>query len=263
MSELQQTQHEFLAFLLNGDPAIGRRIVDQAPVGRDTRLGIYANAYRMRLKETLEVDHEHLGLYLGDDLWDQLSDGYISDHPSRFRSLRQYGDALPDWLRTHEPFSAYPQIAELARFERRLLTAFDAADSPHATPADLARLAPEQWPGLRLRFHPSVQPFDTRTNCVPIWQALKQQQTPPDPTEQPANQPLHWLLWRGEDRLTQFRAVAPAEAQALQQFLAGADFATVCEELLTLLGEQQVAAAALEILSEWLQHGLVRDLVVA
>lgn len=263
MSELQQLQHEFLAFLLDGDPAVQRRIVDQAPVGRDTRLGIYANAYRMRLKETLEVDHEHLGVYLGDALWDQLSAGYISDHPSRFRSLRQYGDALPGWLRTHPPFSDYPQIAELARFERCLLAAFDAADSARTSPAELAVLYPSQWPGLRLRFHPSVQPFDSHTNCVPIWQALKHQQPPPDPIQQAADQPLHWLLWRGEDRLTQFRAIAPAEAQALQCFLAGADFARVCEDLLGLLDEQQVAAAALEILSEWLQQGLVRELVVS
>jgi len=262
VSDLQQLQHEFLAFLLHGDPAIEQRIVDQAPVGRDTRLGIYANAYRVRLKETLEVDHEHLGVYLGDDLWDQLADGYISDHPSRFRSLRQYGDALPDWLRRHEPFSAYAQIAELAAFERRLLTAFDAADSPRAATAELAVLEPERWPGLRLRFHPSVQPFDAHTNSVSIWQALKSGESPPDPTEQPAEQPLHWVLWRGEDRLTQFRAIPPAEAQVLQHFLAGGDFADACEVLVETTDPNEVAALALNILTEWLQQGLVRELVV-
>jgi hypothetical protein len=107
-----------------------------------------------------------------------------------------------------------------------------------------------------------VQAFNASTNSVPIWQALKTGQPPPDPIEQAANQPLHWLLWRGKDRLSQFRAIAPAEAQALQHFLVGGDFADVCELLTADTEPTEVAAIALGILTEWLQQGLVRELVV-
>ena len=260
MSDLHTLQRQFLGFLLHGDPAITDAIVDQAPVGREIRLGIYANAYRLRLRETLETDHEMLGLYLGDTLWDQLTDGYIADQPSTFRSLRQYGDALPEWLRRHPPFAEYPQIAEMADFERRLLTAFDAADTARCALSDLADIPAQRWPMLRLRFHPSVQPFAATTNCIPIWQALKAGHTPPDPSQQ---QPATWLLWRGTDRLTEFRTLPDHEDALLQHFLAGGDFADGCALLLPLLGEQEVASGALELLSAWLQHGLIRELLTA
>ena len=264
MSDLRTLQHDFLAYLLDGDPAIADAIVDQAADsdqgGRDTRLGIYANAYRLRLRETLETDHEMLGLYLGDDLWDQLADGYIQDQPSTFRSLRQYGDALPTWLAGHEPFSEHSQIAELAAFERRLLSAFDAPDAPRAEPAQLAELAeraPEHWPGLTLRFHPSVQPFPVTTDCIPIWQALKAGQTPPPVESDPAT----WLLWRGEDRLTEFRSMPEHEALLLTHFLNGGDFADACELLLPFFDAEAIAGSALALLSGWLRDGLVRELV--
>ena len=261
MSDLRTLQHDFLAYLLDGDPAIADAIVDQAADsdqgGRDTRLGIYANAYRLRLRETLETDHEMLGLYLGDDLWDQLADGYIQDQPSTFRSLRQYGDALPTWLAGHEPFSEHSQIAELAAFERRLLSAFDAPDAPRAEPAELAALPAGHWPGLTLRFHPSVQPFPVTTDCIPIWQALKAGQTPPPVESDPAT----WLLWRGEDRLTEFRSMPEHEALLLTHFLNGGDFADACELLLPFFDAEAIAGSALALLSGWLRDGLVRELV--
>ena len=258
MSGLRALQEEFLAYLLSGDARITEQIVDQAPVGRETRLGIYANAYHVRLKETLETDHEMLGLYLGDALWDQMADGYIDARPSRYRSLRQYGDALPDWLRHNPPFADHPQLAELADLERRLLVSFDAADADRTDHGELAALSPAQWPGLRLRFHPSVQPFRADWNSVEIWQALKAGATPPDAIFQPD---AWWLLWRGEDRLTQFRSLPADERAFLQHFLEGGDFADACERLSADHGEDTVAQTALGLLTTWLETGLVKQLV--
>jgi hypothetical protein len=258
MSGLRELEADFLAFLLSGEARIVGEIVDQAPVGRETRLAIYANAYRIRLRETLETDHEMLGLYLGDDLWDRMVDGYIDDHPSSFRSLRQYGDALPEWLRNTPPFADYPHINELARFERRLLVSFDAADARRVNTDELVALPAARWPDIRLRFHPGVQPFHVDTNCVEIWQALKNGATPPDAASQPDS---WWLLWRGEDRLTQFRSLPAEESTLLHHFLAGGDFAGACEQLLVAHSGDDVAQIGLGLLMNWLETGLVRELI--
>jgi hypothetical protein len=258
MSKLRELEGNFLAYLLKGDAHITGEIVDQAPVGRETRLAIYANAYRTRLRETLETDHEMLGLYLGDALWDRMVDGYIDDHPSSYRSLRQYGDALPKWLRNNPPFTDYPQISELALFERRLLVSFDAADACRAGADELAALPARRWPRIRLRFHPSVQPFRVDSNCVEIWQALKAGEAPPDAATQPDS---WWLLWRGEDRLTQFRSLPAEESAVLHHFLAGGDFAGACEQLLVAHSGDDVAQIGLALLMNWLETGLVRELI--
>jgi len=258
MSGLRELEENFLAYLLSGDARIAGEVVDQAPVGRETRLAIYANAYRTRLRETLEIDHEMLGLYLGDDLWDRMVDGYIDAHPSSFRSLRQYGDALPEWLRNTLPFADWPQLRELALFERRLLVSFDAADACRVGAAELAALPARCWPDIRLRFHPGVQPLRVATNCVEIWQALKAGQNPPDVVPQPDS---WWLLWRDEDRLTRFRSLPDEESTLLHHFLAGGNFAAACEQLLTAHPGDDIAQLALGLLMNWLETGLVRELV--
>jgi hypothetical protein len=258
MSGLRELEMNFLAYLLSGDARIASEVVDQAPVGRETRLAIYANAYRIRLRETLETDHEMLGLYLGDDLWDRMVDGYIDDHPSSYRSLRQYGDALPEWLRSTPPFAEWPQIRELALFERRLLVSFDAADACRVGAVELTELPARCWPDIRLRFHPSVQPLRVDTNCVEIWRALKADQTPPDAATQPDS---WWLLWRGEDRLTQFRSLPGEESTLLHHFLAGGNFAAACEQLLAVHSGDDSAQIGLGLLMNWLETGLVRELI--
>lgn len=258
MSGLQQLQREFLAYLLHGDEQIAARVVEQAPVSRDIRLHIYRNAYRVRLRETLDADHQVLGVYLGDDLFEQMVNGYINSHPSPYRSLRYFADALPDYLRQAAPFADYPLLAELAAFERRLLTSFDAADAERVDLAALAALAPDAWPAMRLRFHPSVQLFRADWNSVEIWQALKAEELPPAAIAQPSS---WWLLWRGEDRLTQFHSISPVTAACLQCFLQGGNFAEVCEQLAYMRPDTDVAAEAVNLLGGWLVSGLVSRLL--
>ena len=83
----------------------------------------------------------------------------------------------------------------------------DREDARCAGADELAALPAMRWPRRRLRFHSSVQPFRVGSNCVEIWQALKAGYAPPDAATQPDS---WWLLWCGEDRLTQFRSL-PAE----------------------------------------------------
>jgi len=259
MSSLQQLQREFLAYLLQGDEKIAERIVEQAPVSRAIRLQIYRNAYRVRLRETLDTDHQVLGLYLGDDLFEQMVNDYIDRHPSPYRSLRFFADALPDFLRQTPPFADHPQLAELAAFERRLLASFDAADAERIDLSALAALAPTEWPAMRLRFHPSVQLFRADWNSVEIWQALKAEKPPPAATPQPDS---WWLLSRGEDRLTQFHSVSPVTAACLQRFQQGDNFAEVCEQLVRVTPDTDVAAEAVNFLAAWLGEGLLVRILV-
>ena len=67
------------------------------------RLSIYANAYRIRLREVLETDHEMSAWHLGDEQFAELADAYIGRHPFTFKSLRDIGRALPDFLRVQSP----------------------------------------------------------------------------------------------------------------------------------------------------------------
>ena len=216
-------------------------------------LGIYQNAYSSRLREALENDHPQLGKYLGDELWQQLCAGYITAHPSKVRSLRDFGASLPGYTTVTEPFCNNPQIAELAEFERRLLDCFDAADARLATWQSLLTTPAERWPKLCPQFHPSVQLQRVEWNSVEIWRALKAEQIPPAPTKADAA----WLLWRDQEQVTRFRVLTADEAQAYAHFCAGNDFAFVCETLQEQHDAEAVPGIALEMLQRWCLEGCV------
>lgn len=254
MSALQERQRQMMRYLLGQSDDIAEHVVDQGNISRDIRLAIYKNAYQIRLKETIETDHEILGFYLGDDMFDPMVAAYIAAYPSQKRSLRQYADNLPRFLsEEYKPFAEYPQIGEIARFERLLLSAFDAGDAERFSREDLAEIAPDDWPAMQFRFHPSTQLFFSQWNVVEIWQALKGQEAPPEPLQDNH----YWLLWRNDERLTEFRSIQTMEYELFQLALAGENFAALCETLLEQVSEEEAGQVAVGYLLQWIDQGLL------
>ena len=260
-SSLEQLQQQMIDYLTHDDDTIADHIVSQGAIDNVTRLNIYKNAYRMRLREVIDTDHEILGLYLGDELFDQMVNGYIDLYPSSYTNLRHYCDNLPEFLKQQAPFADYPLLSELAYFERLLLTAFDAADCSRFSFEDLQTISHDRWPSLKFHFHPSVQLANLHWNSVQSWQALKAQQTPQAAT---AIENC-WLLWRNRENLTQFRSLSSEENTLFKMILAGDDFSTLCDFLLASQAVDQtestagdVTHLALNYLSSWLEQGLLR-----
>ena len=257
-AQLAALQRAFLAGLRAGEaagPGTGgiEAALHDGGIPRARGLGIYRHAYAARLREALENDHAVLGTYLGDDAWALLCAGYIDAHPSRVRSLRRFGDALPAHLARVAPFAAMPQVAEIAMLERLLLDCFDAADAPVADwPSLMARPAAD-WPMLRPTFHPSLRHVACEWNAVEIWSALKAGNTPPDAMRVASD----WLLYRDADRVTRFRSMAPDEVLLLAHFRDGGDFAGGCHALLTLHAPDAVPMEALRLLRQWCEEGVV------
>ncbi len=257
MLELSKLQHEFMQHLLQQDSSIADNIADQGAVPVSTRLGIYGNAYKVRLKSSIENDHEILGAYLGDDLFDLMAEGYTKSKPSHFTSLRDFCEYLPEYLRTTKPFSDHPIISEIAGFERSLLFAFDSANGACATVNDLSEIPQQQWPDLKIRFHPSMQVFHANWNSVQSWQALKADKTPPEQAQDNRD----WLIWRNHERITEFRSLAADEYAMMDKFLHGFNFSDVCEALIEFHAEDEVAQNAVQHIMSWLEIGIINKFV--
>ena len=253
MSGLAALQRRFMESIVQ--PSDQSAVDLQSEGGIDARLGmgIYSHAYQARLREVLENDHAVLARYLGDALWNQMCGSYIGRHPSRFRSLRQFGDALPEFLSRSPSYSEHPVVAELARFERSLLDCFDAPDAALATWAQLQALPEAGWPGLRLKFSPSVRRLSTRSNAIAAWIALKAGQAPPAGPSSASE----WLCWRDASLVTQFRSLEGEEAALLDHFLGNGDFSAACELLLAGHPVDQVPACGVGHLAAWADAGLV------
>ncbi len=245
-----------MGFLTASDGRISEHVIDQGNIDKSTRLNIYKNAYETRLKEVIDTDHNVLSFYLGDELFDEMVSVFRQQHPSHNTSLRNYADQLPQFLKETLPFSEHPIISEIATFERLLMTAFDSQDATRFCQDDLHVVPTENWPELTFKFHPSVQVFYSKWNSVESWQALKSEKIP-----EPANRLSNcWLLWRNEERLTEFRSLNEEELSLIKLIVAGSSFSTLCEQLLQKNDEKDVPALALNYLSGWLNDGILRNI---
>lgn len=254
MAELSDLQQRFLNYLLYADDAIENDIAAGTSDDRARRLSIYFNAYRIRLRGSIEIDHPVLGIYLGDDGFEALASAYIAKHPSANTSLRHFCDQLPGFLRTEPPFVDIPVLSEIARFERALMDVFDAGDADAVDMSVLSDIPAEQWPELTLQLHPSFRCFVTEWNCVEIWRAIKAERTPSNAVR---GEKQAWLLWRNADRLSEFRSVSTDEYEILNLAAEGGTFAELCEALLEWYSPDEVAGRAQTLLQNWTDSGFI------
>lgn len=253
MSKLAQLQADFQASILNEDHTTFKScVVDDAKVGAEKRLSIYADAYRLRIIEALSMAYPKLHRLLGDDLFDTTARQYIDQYPSQYRNMRWVGDQMREHLLKVLP--QHPIASELAYFEWALGLAFDAEDAHIVTMQYLAAIPPETWGALSFVLHPSVQLLAMQWNVIPIWQALDVEETPPAPMQN--GEPC--LVWRS-DLNSHYRSVDTQELQTLKHLQAGASFGDLCETLFETLGESATQQAA-QYLACWLEAGIISQI---
>jgi hypothetical protein len=252
---LDELQHGVQAHVIAGDAGALDWIGGNCGIAANLRLGVYAEAYRLRLAEVLENDFPALLAWLGAVRFEALARDYIDAHPSTGRSVRWFGNAFPALVaarRTDDPVAG-----ELAEFEWTKGAAFDAADAACVGIEAMAALAPEDWPGTGFALHPSlrVQVFDAR---LPVaWEALTDD--PPRAPPEPEGIPVTWRVWR-DGLAVRWCSMEDDETGALEAVAAGADFATLCERLCAGADADAAPLRAAALLKRWLDDGLVTAL---
>lgn len=257
MTPLAKLQTDFLAYLY-GDvkgAVFKSRIIDDQKVGAKKRLGIYYDAYRLRIIGVLGSDYPNLKKYLGDGFFNRTARTYIDKFPSTYCNMRWVGQHMPVHLQTTLPRHAL--AAELASFEWALGVAFDAEDLAILQLQALAAIPPENWGGVMLKTHPSAQLFTFKYNTILVWQALNNHETIPKAHK--INVPV--MVWRkGLD--SHYRSLEHLEMLALKKVIKGITFGALCEFLqggavVEGFTEEMAMQTAAHYLSVWLDDGLL------
>ncbi len=254
---LRRLQRDLQNYMLGEAGAIEAEIqaaiVDAPPLPVCARLGIYHNAYRVRLIEALDDTYPILHAVLGDEVFGELGEGFIAAHPSVHRSIRWYGSELAEFLGAVSPYADQPILAELARLEWTLAEVFDSADAKPvqraAFPAD-----PSAWSELVFEFHPSLRRLQLQWNTTAVWQAMSRGETPAEP--QCSEHPVPWLLWR-QDLQNYFRSMRADESAALDAALRGGTFGELCTALAEWLPEEEIPLRAAGLLGVWADSGIL------
>jgi hypothetical protein len=106
------------------------------------RLEIYNRVYWFRLLSSLADDFPGLRAVLGQEKFDAVLHAYLTEMPSVSFTLRDLGSRLETWLRGHPEFIPRNErmALDMVRLEWADIEAFDAAEFPVLTQAELAGL---------------------------------------------------------------------------------------------------------------------------
>lgn len=254
MKNLASLQRAFQRHVYQPGRAMERAVLAAPRANAQRRLGIYANAYRLRLVEALGTDYPALRGLLEESGFNRMMREFIAAQPSRHRNLRWYGGELAGFLARSPRWRRRPLLAELAQFEWALGLAFDALDASPATVDEVGRVPPADWPAMRLQLDPSVQLLSLRSNAPQVWRVVSEGGKPPSAVARA--RPVSWLVWRkGHEPF--YRALPSDEAWALGAAVKGRSFGALCDGLRHYVDEAHAAQRAAQLLKGWLNEGLV------
>lgn len=141
------------AIVAGGEPSARgarQRILPSATMSPEERLGVYRGMYVARLNEVLRADYPAVAELLGDELFDEMAQMYVREHPSRSYTLNDFGAALPGFLKRLEGLPSAGYAHDLASFEFAQASVFDERETPPLTREAIAAVAEQDWPRARL-----------------------------------------------------------------------------------------------------------------
>ncbi|MEO8846161.1 MAG: DNA-binding domain-containing protein [Kofleriaceae bacterium] len=239
MADLATLQRRFYELVTSGAAVVEPDLFTGPP-----RLGVYADMYLARLHDTLADDYPKLRTALGDEVFHDLVVDYVAVHPPRSFTLRDAGTSLAAYLTTRSDLP--PWAADLAALERARIEVFDGHDAVALGRNDVARVAPEAFPDLRLAWVPASVLVTLAWTVDELWDELE--------TDAPVTAPRAAarlvLVWRRDQRIFH-RTLDDDEADLAALVTARATFA----ELSARLVERDATAPeerAVELLVRWL-----------
>ena len=204
MPQLAERQQGFAAALL--DAALPMPLGLVGPDGEPSpkRFAVYRNNVVVGLTEALKDAFPAVHRIVGAEFFQAMARAYVVIEPPRSPILLDYGAGFPEFIGEFEPAAILPYLADVARIERAWTEAYHAPEASPIDPAALAALAPEEFPAVRFRLHPSTRLVRSQFPALTIWQ-MNVGEGVPEPVD---------LAAGGEDVLV-VRPLADVEARLI------------------------------------------------
>lgn len=142
---------------------------------RMKRLDVYRNNVVFSLIESLQDLYPVVVALIGEQAFSFLAKQYaLNNLPQRGTLIgysASFADYLDDCINTHDTLQQVPYIADIARLEYCLHSAYHAADLPHLLPEAVSRIDQNSIVKAQLQLHPSVALLHSRWPIVAIWEA--------------------------------------------------------------------------------------------
>lgn len=169
MRALAEGQRDFAAALLNPTLPIPDGLIGPDGEPSPKRFAVYRNNVAVSLIEALRDGFPAVHRLVGDDFFCAMARAYVAVEPPRSAILLEYGAGFADFIRTFDPASALPYLADVASIERAWAEAYHAAEASPIAPEVFTTIAPDQLPAVRLALHPSLRLVRSQFPVLTIW----------------------------------------------------------------------------------------------
>jgi hypothetical protein len=260
-----ELQSLFQASVLAAEPSPGLLALLRPPARAESvaeTFAVYHDGFRLRMAEFLANDYPALRSALGELAFGAMAEAFWRARPSTFRNARWFGASLPDFLRATPHYCTDSFVCGLAALEAALAKSFDAEDAAELPISALAATRQEDWPQLRLSFHPGVVVVETSQAALAAYEAARTGEVSLQSGGEVSLQSggaVRLLVWRREMDVN-YRVLEDGEEMALVAAMSGAPFGEICS-LLAFANPQtpaeELAMAAGNDLARWFADGMV------
>jgi hypothetical protein len=255
LRELQSSFFDSIA-LRPGDHVysadLTRSIASEPGIEPLARIGVYADAYWLRLLEVLVADFPILARVLGEDRFASAARDYLAAHPSAEPSVRFLGRTFAPFIECQDDLPAY--CGAIARLEWAMNDVFDAADSGVIDAVELREFVAEEWPDVRFTPINAISILTEQWPIQRLWSgedagSLVQRETT-------------ICVWRARDYEVRHIALDACEAHGMKMMLAGDTFSRICAAYEALAPDEAAREVGI-VLARWFARGIIAGLSIA
>lgn len=143
------------------------------------RFAIYRGAFAHNIRNALAAVYPAVCNLVGEQFFAQLSDRFVRAAPSTSGDLHAFGERLAEFVAGEPALASLPYLADVARLEWALHTAFHALDDAPLGIDAFARIAPDALAACTLRLRASARLLASRYPIARIWE-INQSDAPAD-----------------------------------------------------------------------------------
>lgn len=254
------TFHEqFEAYLKGQDNNISDAVISDAKGDAKARLGIYRDAYALRLIDILYGDFPAVYEILGTQAFIDMARFYLAAYPSTSFTVRHFGQYLAKFLNETPPYADYPYLSQMADFEWAKGTVFDAPDTDILTLEVVGKLPESVWERAVFQFIPAMMRLRYDYDIPQVYRSVTNQKQGNEQSNEPSKlkKPLAWVMWR-KDLNPHWYSMSIEEDWFFVQARQGMAFDELCQGLSTWLdNDTAITQRAAQIVRRWIDEKML------
>jgi len=170
---LRDLQSAFVAHLAGTSPSSLEEWVIGDSISAEARLRVHRHHVRDSLAAALASTFPTAKALVGEEFFQCMASAFADEVLPAQPVLAEYGGSFAGFVGTYEPARGLPYLADMARLDWALNTAFHAPVTPRLSAADLSAVETEQLPAKGLLLAPGTALLRSAYPIDRIWAAAQ------------------------------------------------------------------------------------------